>query len=69
MPLAGTWPRGFALTRFNHDYEHDDVAAMADDVAANADADDNDDVADASQIYLQGILRQPPTRKLTQFNY
>ena len=40
MPLAGSWPRGFALTRFNQDHDHDDDFAIAD-------ADENDDVADA----------------------
>ena len=40
MPLAGSWPRGFALTRFNQDHDHDDHDNHD---VADADADDDDD--------------------------
>ena len=61
MPLAGSWPRGFALTRFNHDHDDDD-----DD--HDHDHDHEDDHDDHDKINVEGVWRQPPTRKGTRFN-
>ena len=80
MPLAGSWPRGFTLTRFNHhhdpddpdDHDPDDHDPDNPDHHDPDDSDDHDpdDPDDCVPNYavLIGVWRQQSTRKATRFN-
>ena len=46
MPLAGSWPRGFALTRFNHHHDPDNPDDNDPDDPDDHDPDDPDDPDD-----------------------